>query len=244
LRRREFITLLGGAASTWPLATRAQQGERMRRIGWLDLFDENADEARAMWQALREWLEGRNLNIDQRFAAADVNLIRRYATELVSLAPDVLVTQSAATTRAIQQATQTILIVFTGGGDAVANGLVKNIARPEGNTTGFSSSELRQADKRLELLKQAAPQLSRIAIVVKPEVAPTAPNYIAAIEAAALTLSVETMKGLGGIFEFHHQRLYEPTQAASLSAMRKGWLFGLESTMLRTSSAFHSGADG
>jgi putative tryptophan/tyrosine transport system substrate-binding protein len=128
------------------------------------------------------------------FAASDLNRTRTYAAELVSLSPDVLVTASATTTRALQQATQTIPIVFTRGGDASANGLVKNIARPEGNTTGFSSSEPPQAGKWLELLKQAAPQLSRIAIVFKPDVAPTAPKYIAAIEAVAQTLSVQTIK--------------------------------------------------
>ena len=200
MRRREFIALLGGSAVSWPLSSRAQQNDHARRIGWLDLYDENADESLAIRRAFREglasygWIEGRNLSIDQRFAAGDVNLIRRYAPELVSPAPDVLVTPSVATTRVMQQATQTIPIVFTGGGDASANGLVRNIARPEGNTTGFSSSEPERAGKWLELLKQAAPQLSRVAIVVKPEVTPTAANYIASIEIAAQTLLVHTSK--------------------------------------------------
>jgi putative ABC transport system substrate-binding protein len=200
IRRRDFIALLSGSAIAWPLASRAQPNDRGRRIGWLDLFDENAEQSRAILQALREelarhgWIAGRNLNIDARFAAGDVNLIRRYAAELVSLAPDVLVTPSMATTRVIQQMTQIIPIVFTGGGDAVANGVVRNIARPEGNNTGFSSSEPAEAGKWLELLKRAAPQLSRIAVVFKPDVAPTAPKYIAAIEAAAQTLSVETVE--------------------------------------------------
>jgi putative ABC transport system substrate-binding protein len=199
MRRREFITLLGGAAA-WPLAARAQQNDRDRRIGWLDIYDENSDESRAIRNALREglaslgWIEGRNVSIDQRFAAGDLNRTRTYAAELVSLGPDVLVTPSAAPTRALQQATQTIPIVFTGGGDASANGLVRNIVRPEGNTTGFSTSEPTQAGKWLELLKQAAPQLSRVAIVFKPEVAPTAPKYIAVIEAVAQSLSVQTTK--------------------------------------------------
>ena len=109
-------------------------------------------------------------------------------------APDVLVTTGAAPTRALQQATQIIPIVFTGGGDAAANGLVKNIARPEGNTTGFSSSEPTAGGKWLELLKEAAPRITRVAIVFNPEVAPTAPNYIVAIEQAARTLSVQTLK--------------------------------------------------
>ena len=199
MKRREFITLLGGAAA-WPSVARAQRNDRRRRIGWLDIYDENADESRAIRKALREglaslgWIEGGNLTIDQRFAAGDPDRTRTYAAELVSLAPDVLVTPSAAPTRALQQATRTVPIVFTGGGDAGANGLVRNIARPEGNTTGFSTSEPKQAGKWLELLKQAAPQLSRIGVVFKPEIAPTAPRYMAEIEAVARTLSVQTVK--------------------------------------------------
>jgi ABC-type uncharacterized transport system substrate-binding protein len=114
--------------------------------------------------------------------------------ELVSLTPDVIVAGGAVPTRALQQATQTIPIVFTGGGDAAAIGLVKNIARPEGNTTGFSSNEPTIGSKWLELLKGAAPHLTRAAIVFNPDLAPTAPNYIASIEAAAQTLSVKTAK--------------------------------------------------
>jgi len=200
LRRREFVALLGGAAFAWPLAARAQQPDRMRRIGWLDQYDERAPEAQAIRKALREglaalgWIESRNLKIDERFAAADLNRIRAYAAELVALAPEVLVTPSAVPTRALQRATQTIPIVFTGGGDPAANGLVSNIARPEGNTTGFSGGEVTTAGKRLELLKEAAPFVSHVLIVFKPEVAPTAPNYIASIEAAARPLAVETVK--------------------------------------------------
>jgi putative ABC transport system substrate-binding protein len=114
--------------------------------------------------------------------------------ELVSFTPDVIVAGGALPTRALQQATQTIPIVFTGGGDAAAIGLVKNIARPEGNTTGFSSNEPTIGSKWLELLKGAAPHLTRVAIVFNPDLAPTAPNYIASIEAAAQTLSVKTAK--------------------------------------------------
>jgi putative ABC transport system substrate-binding protein len=199
MKRREFITLLGGAAA-WSLSAQAQQNDRRRRIGWLDIYDENADESRAIRKALREglaslgWIEGGNVTIDQRFSAGDPRRTRTYAAELVSLAPDVLVTPSAAPTRALQQATRTIPIVFTGGGDAGANGLVGNIARPEGNTTGFSTSEPKQAGKWLELLQQAVPQLSRIAIVFKPEIAPTAPRYMTEIEAVARTLSLQTVR--------------------------------------------------
>jgi putative ABC transport system substrate-binding protein len=199
VRRRELITLLGGAAAAWPFAARAQQDGRVPLIGWLDAYDES-DTSQSMRTALREalaklgWIEGHNLKIDRRFGAADANRLRASAVELVSLAPDVIVAGGAAPTRALQQATQTIPIVFTGGGDAAAIGLVKNIARPEGNTTGFSSAEPMIGGKWLELLKEAAPHLKRVAIVFNPDLAPTAPNYIASIEAAAQTLSVKTVK--------------------------------------------------
>jgi putative ABC transport system substrate-binding protein len=200
MKRRDFLSALSGAAVTWPLGARAQQGGRLRLVGWLDAYDENDTASQSMRAALREglaklgWLEGRDLKIDRRFGAADPNRLRASAVELVSLAPDVIVAGGAAPTRALQQATQTIPIVFTGGGDAAAIGLVKNISRPEGNTTGFSSSEPMIGGKWLELLKESAPRLTRVAIVFNPELAPTAPNYIASIESAAQTLSVKTVK--------------------------------------------------
>jgi putative ABC transport system substrate-binding protein len=200
MRRRDFIKGIAGSAAAWSLAAHAQQDGRVRLIGLMDSYDENSVVSQAIRTALREalaklsWIEGRNLKIERHVGAADANRLRAVAAELVSLAPDVLVTTGAAPTRALQQATQTIPIVFTGGGDAAANGLVKNIARPEGNTTGFSSSEPTAGGKWLELLKEAAPRITRVAIVFNPEVAPTAPNYIASIEHAARTLSVQTFK--------------------------------------------------
>jgi putative ABC transport system substrate-binding protein len=199
MRRRDFIKGIAGAAA-WPLAARAQQDGRVPLIGWLDAYDESDAGSQSMRTALREalaklgWIEGRNLKIERRFGAADANRLRASAVELVSLAPDVIVSGGAAPTRALQQATQTIPIVFTGGGDAAAIGLVKNIARPEGNTTGFSTSEPMIGGKWLELLKEAAPRLARVAIVFNPDLAPSAPNFIASIEAAAQTLSVKTVK--------------------------------------------------
>jgi putative ABC transport system substrate-binding protein len=200
MRRREFVILFGAAAAGWPLAARAQQDGRVRLIGLMDSYDDNNVLSQAIRNALRvelvklNWVEGRNLRIERRLGVGDANRLRAVAAELVSLAPDVLVTTGAAPTRALQQATRTIPIVFTGGGDAAANGLVKNIARPEGNTTGFSSSEPTAGGKWLELLKEAAPRITRVAIVFNPEVAPTAPNYIVTIEQAARTLSVQTLK--------------------------------------------------
>src|SRR5262244_317814 len=147
MRRREFTTLLGGAAAAWPLAARAQPDGRVPLLGWLDAYDNSDTGFQSIRTALREalaklgWIEGRNLKVEGRFGVTDANRLRAAAVELVSLAPDVIVAGGALPTRALQQATQTIPIVFTGGGDAAAIGLVKNIARPEGNTTGFSSNE-------------------------------------------------------------------------------------------------------
>ena len=195
MRRRQFIALLGGAVSAWPGVARAQQDGRVRVMGWLDAYN-----SKAITTALREglaklgWIEGRNLKIVRRFSAGDANRLQASAAELVSLAPDVILAGGAAPARILRRATQTIPIVFSGGGDAIANGLVKNIVRPEGNVTGFSSSEPTIGGKWLELLKEAAPRVERIAIVYKPEIAPTALKYIAAIEPAGRTLSVRTVK--------------------------------------------------
>src|SRR5215475_7998468 len=134
MRRREFLTLLGGAAA-WPRPARAQQGERMRRVGVLISGVENDRGRQVNLAALREglgklgWVEGRNLQIDLRFSAGDPDYIRASAVELVGLAPDVIVT-SVSTTRAVKERTQTIPIVITTGGDPVANGLIQNIRRP------------------------------------------------------------------------------------------------------------------
>jgi putative tryptophan/tyrosine transport system substrate-binding protein len=202
MRRREFITLLGGAVAGRPLAARAQQANRVRRIGWLDAGVETDELSRvsraALAQGLAEqgWIEGRNIRTDYRFGGGQADRLPAGAAELVSLAPDLIVVNGAAATRALQRATQTIPIVFTGGGDAVAIGLVKDIAHPDGNTTGFSSTEPTIGGKWLELLKQAAPQLARVAVVFNPDLAPTAPRYLAAIEPAARTLAVQMIKVL------------------------------------------------
>jgi putative ABC transport system substrate-binding protein len=198
MNRRSFISLLGAAA--WPIAARGQQPERMRRIGWLDFGTEGDQISQTTRAALIEalaklgWAAGHNLEIELRFGYGDPNKIRSSAGELVTLAPDMIIASGGAATRAVQAATQTIPILFTGGGDAAANGFVKNIARPEGNTTGFSSSEPTTAGKSLGLLKEAAPQVTRVAILFNPDLAPTTPNYLAAIEPAARMLVLQTIK--------------------------------------------------
>src|SRR5215468_259992 len=147
MRRRDFMKIVGGSAVGWPLAARAQQGGRVRRIGVLVGGAENDQDEQDNLLVLREhlaklgWVEGRNLRIELRWGARDVERMRAAALELSSLGADVIVTSSGAATRAAQRATQTVPIVFTGAGDPVANGLLRNIARPDGNTTGFSLSE-------------------------------------------------------------------------------------------------------
>jgi ABC transporter substrate binding protein len=153
LRRRDFITLLGGAAAAWPLAARAQQGERVRRIGVLMHLPENDPEAqarmRAFLQGLQQlgWTEGRNLQIDYRFGAADVDRARRYAAELIALAPDVIQASGTGPMAAVQQATRKVPIVFAQVPDPVNASFVDSLARPGGNATGFSVRGIRHQRK-------------------------------------------------------------------------------------------------
>jgi putative ABC transport system substrate-binding protein len=175
MHRREFITLLGGAAAAWPLAAGAQQDARVRRIGVLAGSTEDDPATRANLTALRDglakvgWIEGRNLRIDPRFTGSDPDRMQAYAAELVILAPDVIVTSSRPATTAVQEQTKTIPIIFTAGNDPVNNGLLQNIARPEGNTTGFTTFVDSITSKWLELLKEAAPHITRVAVVFNPQ---------------------------------------------------------------------------
>jgi putative tryptophan/tyrosine transport system substrate-binding protein len=195
--RRSFI---GGltAAAAWPLAARGQQGERGRRIGVLGGQGEDDPETRTYLAAFREalaklgWIEGRNLRIDLRFTGSDPDRLRVYAVDLVSLGPEVIVTTSAPATRAAQEQTQTIPIVFTAGNDPVTNRLLQNIARPEGNTTGFSSTTDSASSKWLELLKEAAPHITRVALVFNPQTVNA--GYFRSIETAAPRLGVQALK--------------------------------------------------
>jgi putative ABC transport system substrate-binding protein len=199
MRRREFLSLAGSAAA-WPLAASAQQGGRVALIGWLDGRDAGDSVSQSVRAAIRDgleksgWAEGRNLKIEWRFGADDSRRVQAIARELVALSPDVLIAGGASPARALGQATRTIPIVFTGGGDAAVIGLVKNIGRPEGNITGFSMSEPLIAGKRIELLKGAVPHLTRVAIAFNPSLGPTAPNYIAAANAAAQKHSVNIVE--------------------------------------------------
>jgi putative ABC transport system substrate-binding protein len=199
MRRREFITLLGGAAAAWPLAAPAQQNNQVRRVGWLvggfesDIY-QKIRTVLVESLAKLDWVEGRNLKIDLRYGASDQNRIGSFAAELVALAPDVIIASQAVAARALQQRTQTIPIVSTGG-DLVTNGFVKSIARPEGNITGFATNEPVIAGKWLELLKEAAPSLARVAVVFNPELVGlgAGPRYISLIEMAATTMGLRTV---------------------------------------------------
>jgi putative ABC transport system substrate-binding protein len=172
MRRRDFITLLGSAAA-WPVAAQAQQGDRIRRVGVLLGFDE-ADQA-AVVVALREelakfgWIEGRNLRLDIRYFAGEADRLPGYATELVTINPDVIITSGGAAMRAVQRQTQTIPIVISGAGDPAGSGFVKNITHPEGNTTGITNLYASIGGKWVKLLKQAAPKLERIGLLENPQ---------------------------------------------------------------------------
>ena len=172
MKRRDFITLLGGAAVAWPLAARAQQPERMRRIGMLSggaaADDPDWQACRAAFlQVLQQsgWTEGRNLRIDYRWGLGNAENIRRYAAELAALAPDAIMAAGTSTMAALLQATQTVPIVFANVADPVGAGFVDSLSRPGGNATGFMQFEYSLSGKWLELLKQIAPGVTRAAIL-------------------------------------------------------------------------------
>ena len=197
MKRREFITLLGGAAAAaWSLAARAQQGERARRVGVLlpAASDDVEFQARvgAFLQGLQQsgWSIGRNLRIDIRWATANADDIRRHAAELVTLAPDVILAHGASTMRPLLQVTRSVPIVFPVAGDPVAAGFVDSLARPGGNATGFMTFEYNLSGKWLELLKEIAPGVTRAAVLRDPTVI-TGASQFAAIQAVAPSLRVE-----------------------------------------------------
>src|SRR5256712_1705724 len=190
LKRREFITLLGSATMAWPLATRAQQPERMRRIGVLlpATADDTEFQARvgAFLQGLQQsgWSIGRNVRIDTRWATANPADIRRHAAELAALAPDVILAHGTSTVGPLLQATRTVPIVFPVVSDPVGAGFVNSLARPGGNATGFMTFEYSLSGKWLELLKQIAPGMTRAA-VIRDAANPTGIGQFGVIQAVA-----------------------------------------------------------
>jgi putative tryptophan/tyrosine transport system substrate-binding protein len=195
MRRREFITLLGGAAA-WPLAARGQQGERIRRIGVLlntaadDMVFQTRVGAFLQELALLGWTIGRNVRIEVRWSGGKADEARRYATELAALAPDVILAHGVSSVRPLLQATRTVPIVFPIASDPVGAGLVDSLARPGGNATGFMSFEYTLSGKWLELLKDIAPGVTRVAVLQDPTQGGGSSAF-AVIQVAAPSLGVE-----------------------------------------------------
>jgi putative tryptophan/tyrosine transport system substrate-binding protein len=195
MQRRQFVTLLGGTAA-WPLTARAQQIERIRRIGVLMGPDENDPVGKtyvsAFTQALADlgWIDGRNVRMDVRWAGGDINRSRVLAQELVGLQPDIIVATATPPIVALQRETQTIPIVFTSMTDPVASGIVARLDHPSGNITGFANWEASMGGKWLGLLSEIAPGLKRAAIMFNPDTAPIT-AYMALLETAARSLKVE-----------------------------------------------------
>ena len=201
MRRREFITLLGGAAAAWPLGAPAQQPDRVRRIGVLMGYPENDLEGPAFFAAFRGgleklgWVEGRNIRFDTRWATPeDAEARQRFAKELVALQPDLILSAVTPTTAALLEQTRTIPIVFATVSDPVGSGFVASLPRPGGNVTGFQSMVGSLAGKWLELLKEIAPRVTRVAMLFNPAVAPYAEAFLNPFKAAASSFAVEAIE--------------------------------------------------
>jgi putative ABC transport system substrate-binding protein len=196
MRRRDFITLLGGAAAAWPLAARAQQGDRMRRVGIVMPYAENDAEYQTHVRALREalekrgWIEGSNIQFDERWTTDNMDRIRANAASLLASNPDVVVAIGGRVIPVLMEISRSIPIVIPGVGDPVAAGWVKSLARPGGNITGFTFFELSVLGKMLEILKEIAPAIVRVAMVYNPD-NPITVTFRRAFEASAHKLAIE-----------------------------------------------------
>ena len=199
MRRREFIKLVGGTPVAWSVAAHAQQTERVRRIGFLTFSAESDREGQSSVAVFREglralgWIEGRNTVIDVRWAAADIEAMKRYAKELVSLQPDVILTSSTPATAAMLQQTQTVPIVFVIVADPVGSGFVASLPRPGGNATGFTPIVRSLGGKWVELLKEMAPRLARFTLLFNPPTATFVEGYLGPFKAAAAALGAEAI---------------------------------------------------
>jgi putative ABC transport system substrate-binding protein len=203
MQRREFITLLGGAATSpvlWPLAARAQQPNAMRRVGVLMAYAESDPEAQAWVATFREglqklgWTEGRDIRIDTRWATpGDEESIQRFAKELVALQPDLLISHITPSTAALLQQTRTIPIIFTTVADPVGSGFVASLPRPGGNVTGFTLMEPAMAGKWLELLKEIAPRVARVTLLFNLATVPFAEYWLNSFKVAAASFGVEAI---------------------------------------------------
>jgi putative ABC transport system substrate-binding protein len=195
MRRRDFVAALGGAAA-WPLAARAQQADPTRRIAVLMAFTENDPEAQTNIMVFREvlqklgWTDGHNVHIDYRWGGADPDRIKGYAIELVGLKPDVMLVSTALVLQPLRQVTRSIPIVFTQIGEPVQSGFVASLAHPGGNITGFAAFEASIWGKSLEVLKEVAPHVARVAVLLNPDQVPQAGMW-RAVEAAGPSLGVK-----------------------------------------------------
>jgi putative tryptophan/tyrosine transport system substrate-binding protein len=197
-KRREFITLLGGAVVAWPLGARAQQGGRMRRIGILMPYPKSDTDVQARIQAFRQelrklgWTQGGNVELDERWTGDDMALVRANAASLVQSKPDLLLAVGGRVIPILMQMTRSIPIVVPGSGDPVSAGYAHSLARPGGNITGFSIIELSVIGKMLETLKQIAPSLARVAVIHNPD-NPNAALYARSAETSGATLAIQTV---------------------------------------------------
>jgi putative ABC transport system substrate-binding protein len=197
IRRREFVVALGGAMAMWPVAARAQQGERMRRIGVLMSFAEDDASARSMVEGFRSalaqlgWIEGKNLQIDVRWAAGNADRIKTFTTELVKLRPDVILVQGTVSTGSIVRETQSIPVVFVHVADPIGSGFVASLAHPGKNVTGFMLDLPGQGGKWIELLKEIAPRTKHVALLSNPETGPSLQLFMPSIQAAASSFAIE-----------------------------------------------------
>ena len=197
MKRREFITLLCGAATTWPLAVRAQRGERVRRIGVLIGFAETDPAVQSWLAAFRGalaklgWTEGSNLRIEVRWTGYDPDRIKTFAKELVDLRPDAILSVTTPVTGALVRETQTIPIVIVTVADPVSSGFVTNLGRPGGNVTGFALYEPSMGGKWLEWLKRIAPGVTRVALLFNPATTVPVKFYMSSIEAAASSFAIQ-----------------------------------------------------
>jgi putative tryptophan/tyrosine transport system substrate-binding protein len=249
LKRRDFITLLGGAAVAWPLAARAQQPERMRRIGVLMVRAEGDREGQNYAAAFRRgltalgWVAGQNVEVEYRWQASNASMAQAFAKELVEFRPDILVVNATPSLAAMRQATRTIPIVFVGVADPVGQGFVPSLAQPGGNITGFGLEEPSMGAKWVELLKEIAPRVARAVILFNPETAPFARMFLASMEAAAgsaaLTLTVAPVSDDA---EAEQAIVAAGREESGLIALPDSFLFGRREMIVALTASQHTPA--
>jgi putative ABC transport system substrate-binding protein len=226
MRRREFVLLLGGAAAAWPLAARAQQPERTRHVGVLMNGAERDPLYRSYVAAFLGtlqrlgWREGQNLRIHLRWPAGEPERIGAYAVELVGMSPDAILCSSSANMTALLRTARNTNVVFVLVSDPVGQGFVSNLSHPGGNITGFSAFEPSMAGKWLDLLKQASPRLTRVAVIFNPDTSPQSKVFVPAIEASGSSLAVQVVAG-----PVHAGAEYEPLIASFAQKPNSGLIF-------------------